>query len=39
MTRAEDEGDDDAVRAYVSQLWSDDWESPEDAVYDEDEPV
>lgn len=24
-----------ADRAYVSRLWAEDWDSPEDAVYDE----
>jgi hypothetical protein len=27
--------DEAAMRAYVSRLWADDWNSPEDSVYDE----
>lgn len=27
--------DEEAMRAYVSRLWSDDWDSDEDSVYDE----
>ena len=27
--------DAEAERAYVSRLWAEDWDSPEDAVYDE----
>jgi hypothetical protein len=27
--------DEAAMRAYVSRLWADDWDSPEDSVYDE----
>lgn len=27
--------DAEAGRAYVSRLWAEDWDSPEDAVYDE----
>lgn len=26
--------DDEMIRAYVSRLWSEDWDSPEDTVYD-----
>jgi hypothetical protein len=26
--------DDNLVRAYVSRLWAEDWDSDEDAVYD-----
>lgn len=26
--------DDELMRGYVSQLWAEDWDSPEDAVYD-----
>lgn len=28
-----DEGDED-VRAYVSRLWAEDWDSDDDAIYD-----
>jgi hypothetical protein len=28
------DADDAAIRAYVSDLWATDWNSPEDAVYD-----
>lgn len=27
--------DEEAMRAYVFRQWSDDWDSPEDAVYDD----
>jgi len=27
--------DEEAMRTYVSRLWSDDWDSDEDSVYDE----
>lgn len=27
--------DEAAMRAYVSRLWAEDWDSPEDSVYDE----
>lgn len=27
--------DEAAMRAYVSRLWADDWNSPEDSVYDQ----
>lgn len=30
----EDDGTDDHVRAYISRLWADDWDNPEDALYD-----
>ena len=26
---------DDDIRAYVSRLWAEDWDSPEDALYDD----
>lgn len=26
--------DDEFMRSYVSRLWAEDWDSPEDAVYD-----
>lgn len=29
------EDDEEAMRAYVSRLWADDWDSDEDSVYDE----
>lgn len=32
------EGDEE-VRAYVSRLWAEDWDSPEDAVYDSDRSI
>lgn len=35
MTELEDE----AARAYISNLWAADWDSVEDAVYDQAEPV
>ncbi len=28
------EDDEEAMRAYVSRLWADDWDSPEDSIYD-----
>ncbi|WP_125633455.1 hypothetical protein [Nonomuraea sp. WAC 01424] len=31
----EDDGTDEHVRAQVSRLWAEDWDSPEDALYDE----
>jgi hypothetical protein len=31
---AEDEDGELLVRNYVSHLWADDWDSPEDSVYD-----
>ncbi len=30
----EDDGTDEHVRAYVSRLWTEDWDNPEDALYD-----
>lgn len=27
--------DEEAMRAYVSRQWADDWDSPEDSVYDQ----
>ena len=30
----EDDGTDEHVRAYVSRLWAEDWDNPEDALYD-----
>jgi hypothetical protein len=27
--------DEAAMRAYVSRLWAEDWDSPEDAIYDD----
>jgi hypothetical protein len=29
------EDSDDHVRAYVSRLWAEDWDSPEDSLYDD----
>jgi hypothetical protein len=28
------DADDQAIRDYVSQLWAEDWDSPEDEIYD-----
>lgn len=33
-TRHQKRIEDRAVRAYVSRLWAEDWDCPEDAVYD-----
>lgn len=30
----EDDGTDRHVRSYVSRLWAEDWDNPEDALYD-----
>jgi hypothetical protein len=30
-----DGGDEELIRAYVSRLWAEDWDSPDDSVYDE----
>ena len=29
-----DDAYDNAIRAFVSELWSEDWDSPDDAAYD-----
>lgn len=34
MARPRDPDDED-VRAYVSRQWADEWDSPEDAIYDD----
>ncbi|GIH72675.1 hypothetical protein Mth01_49280 [Sphaerimonospora thailandensis] len=31
----QDDGTDEHVRAYVSRLWAEDWDNPEDALYDD----
>jgi hypothetical protein len=31
----DDQEDDELIRAYVSRLWAEDWDSPEDSVYDD----
>lgn len=32
--KSTDRDDDHAMREYVSELWAEDWDSPEDSVYD-----
>jgi hypothetical protein len=34
LNKSEGDGDEQVIRAYVSSLWAEDWDSDEDASYD-----